>query len=144
MKTTQDQLRKKHGTPKEFEAAVEKALNNGEISVQEAKDSISIYRKEWIEATKVLDLYVLQRKDTGEYYKSLKSNPHHMYKPDSPQRKNWISDVESAKFYNRRGIRVILTQERNSLQSDVKYHNKPSYEIVAVRVNVVEVETMSW
>jgi hypothetical protein len=44
----QKELKVKHGTPEQFEAAVWRAL--GEISVKEAIDGIHKYEREWAEA----------------------------------------------------------------------------------------------
>lgn len=45
MTTKQQTLQKKHGTPDEFAKAVMQAL--GEISLSEALNAISIYKREW-------------------------------------------------------------------------------------------------
>jgi len=46
----QKELKRKHGTPEQFEAAVWNAL--GEISITEARDAIYKYEKEWVAAGK--------------------------------------------------------------------------------------------
>lgn len=45
---SQSDLRRAHGTPKEFAAAVYRAV--GEISLDEAEAAISKYQREWDEA----------------------------------------------------------------------------------------------
>lgn len=44
---TKEELRKKHGTPKEFEDAIWRACNDLFITDSEAIDAIKKYEKEW-------------------------------------------------------------------------------------------------
>ena len=48
MSEKQEELAAKHGTPKEFAAAVWRAL--GEISIDEALAAIAKYEQEWADA----------------------------------------------------------------------------------------------
>jgi len=50
MTAEQEKLKAKHGTPKDFEAAVIKSYNAGEISSTEAKVGILNYMVEWEQA----------------------------------------------------------------------------------------------
>jgi hypothetical protein len=48
----QQELMKKHGTPKDFERACENAFRNLMITWEEYEDAVSKYQEEWAEAGK--------------------------------------------------------------------------------------------
>ena len=82
-------------------------------------------------------LYVLRRKDTGEFYKRTKSGYLKSWKPDDPRRRFWTPDLELATLYPWKGIKVLATQTRNSVKANLKY-GAPDFEIEIVRLKIVE------
>lgn len=52
-------------------------------------------------------LFVLRRKDTGEYFTKFKSDIPKDWNPDDPWRRHWTKKLELASFYSRKGIKPL-------------------------------------
>lgn len=75
--------------------------------------------------------YVVQRTDTGEYFKQTKSGYLKSWAPDDPRRKQWTQDLELATLYTFAGARSMRA---NALQTREK-ENK--VEAVILRLHLV-------
>jgi len=77
-------------------------------------------------------LFVLRRKDTGEYFK-LPSKGMYVggWKPDDPRRRHWTKDLELATLYPRRSIK--------SLRGNVAGDTGLSHGIEGVKLSDLEI-----
>jgi len=53
------------------------------------------------------ELFVLRRKDTGEYFKRPKGGYRWGWDKDDPRRKHWTKDLELASLYPKSGIKSL-------------------------------------
>lgn len=65
-------------------------------------------------------LYIVRRKDNGQYYKTVKSSFLKNWKEDDPRRSHWTDDVEMATTYTLSGIKNALAVAKRSTWYYVK------------------------
>jgi len=58
-------------------------------------------------------MYVVQRTDTGEYFRQLSSDYLKNWAADDPRRENWTSILELAKTYTLKGAISVATNHRH-------------------------------
>lgn len=81
-------------------------------------------------------LYVLRRKDTGEYFKNIKPSWLKDWPKDDPRRNHWTRSLSEASLYSLSGVK--------SLRGNQEHNFTYRHNLEIVRVKVVEdgVETI--
>jgi hypothetical protein len=81
-------------------------------------------------------LYAVRRKDTGEFFKNVKSGWLKSWPKDDPRRSNWTPELSQATLYPLRGAKPIVGQ----LMSPPVGMPETEYEIVRLKVAIDGIE----
>lgn len=91
-----------------------------------------------IDWTQTHNLYVVRRKDTGEFFKNVKSSWLKSWPKDDPRRSQWTHDLSLATQYTLKGVRPIY----GSLKKDRYNVDNIEYEVIRLQVTIDGVEKM--
>lgn len=90
--------------------------------------------------------YALRRKDTGEYFWTPKKTTYKKLPEGDPKLRNWVANLDKAKLFSWRGVRVLASQENSECKSwDDYIKGRINYfdvEIVKCKLVIEEVITV--